>query len=142
MITFYEDKYYMFSNFSSFMVYYDKREWMTSEHAYQAMKFRPIWIQQAIKNQRSAHDAKKYAHANKDKYREDWDEIKLSVMTEICRAKLEQHNYIRKMLLKTGSHELVEASPKDAFWGWGRDETGENHLGKIWMKLREELINE
>ena len=35
--------------------------------------------------------------------------------------------------------EIVEASPVDAFWGWGPNKDGENALGKIWMKLREEI---
>lgn len=24
-------------------------------------------------------------------------------------------------------------------WGWGFERNGENHLGKIWMKIRDEL---
>lgn len=32
-----------------------------------------------------------------------------------------------------------ETNNDDAFWGWGRDQKGENHLGKIWMALRAEL---
>ena len=34
---------------------------------------------------------------------------------------------------------IVEDSPKDSFWGWGPNRDGENQLGKLWMKLREEL---
>ena len=38
-------------------------------------------------------------------------------------------------------YTIVEDSPKDNYWGWGINRKGENHLGKIWMKLREEYKN-
>lgn len=36
---------------------------------------------------------------------------------------------------------IVEDSPKDDFWGWRPNRNGQNNLGKLWMKLREELKN-
>ncbi len=33
----------------------------------------------------------------------------------------------------------MEDSPKDSFWGWGEDRCGQNNLGKLWMKLRDEI---
>lgn len=138
-VTFYESRFYMFSNFSSFAVELDGIVWMTSEHAYQAAKFGNNTCVCKIQKARSAHDAKKIARAHEQSKRPDWDAIKLSVMERIVRAKLAQHPYVRQMLLETGHRRLVEDSPKDSFWGWGPDKQGDNHLGKIWMKLREEL---
>ena len=138
-ITFYELKFYMFSNFSSFLVNYDGREWMTSEHAYQAMKFHGFLLQEWIRNQRSAHEAMKAAQSKPDQYRPDWSDVKVAIMLEICRAKLDQHPYIQRKLLETGDARLIESSPIDSFWGWGPNKDGENHLGRIWMKLRDEL---
>ncbi len=40
--------------------------------------------------------------------------------------------------METGDRELIESSPIDSFWGWGPNKDGQNHLGKIWMKLRDE----
>ena len=60
-------------------------------------------------------------------------------MEDICRYKLEQHPYIQKKLLETGDLLIVEDLPKDSFWGWGPNRDGENQLGKIWMRLRDEL---
>jgi len=74
-----------------------------------------------------------------DKKRNDWYEVKLNIMEEICRAKLSQHFYVQKKLLQTEDRDLIENSPRDSFWGWGENKNGENNLGKIWMKLREEL---
>lgn len=137
-ITFYEDRYYMFSNFSAFSVYYEGWLWMTSEHAYQAMKFQQAWLQEWIRNQRSAHLAKKCAQAQSNNYRTDWNSVKVSIMRDICRQKLQQHEYIQRKLLETGNRLLVEASPTDSFWGYGHDKKGENYLGRIWMELRNE----
>ena len=44
-----------------------------------------------------------------------------------------------KYLLDTKDAELVENSPIDSYWGRGKDWNGENKLGKMLMKLREEI---
>lgn len=138
-ITFYELKFYMFSNFSSFMVNYDGRDWMTSEHAYQAMKFLGYPRQEWVRHQRSAHEAMKAAQSKPQEYRADWDKVKVPIMLEICRAKLQQHPYIQRKLMETGDAILIESSPIDSFWGWGPNKDGQNHLGKVWMTLRDEM---
>lgn len=111
-VLFYEGPWYCFSNFASFMVSYDSVEWMTSEHAYQAAKFRtnyPIW--ESILRARSAHDAKKIARAKNDFKIDNWQDIKLPTMEEIVRAKRDQHPYIQKKLIETGNMEIIEDSP-------------------------------
>ena len=79
------------------------------------------------------------SYANKDKKRKDWDNIKVSIMEELLRAKIEQNPYVKKKLLETKDYTIVEDSPKDSFWGWGKDRGGQNNLGKLWMKLRDEI---
>ena len=138
-VLFYEVQWYMFSNFSSFAVFWKNKIWMTVEHAYQAAKFFDESIFQEVFLARSAHDAKQIAKKYKHFIRPDWFQVNVAIMEEIVRAKLEQHPYIQKKLLETGEAEIVEDSPKDAFWGRGPSWNGENHLGKIWMKLRNEL---
>jgi len=81
----------------------------------------------------------KLAYANQDKYRKNWDDIRLSVMKDILRAKTEQHPYVKKKLLESGDKELIEDSWRDSFWGWGPNKDGENNLGKLWMEIREEF---
>lgn len=92
-----------------------------------------------IKNRHSAHEAQKIAYENKDKQRSDWDEVKLTIMEDLLRAKIEQNPYVKKKLLETKDQIIVENSPKDSYQGWGLDRNGENHLRKLWMKLRDEL---
>lgn len=141
IIGFYEREYYTFSNFSSFAIEWKGRLWPTSEHAYQAAHFietDPDLFDQIVKA-RSAHEAYKITKANGDKAPKNWHEIKPTVMEEIVRLKLEQNPYVKKKLLESGDLMLVEDSPKDDFWGWSKDHKGRNELGKIWMKLRDEL---
>ena len=143
IIGFYPREFYVFDNFSSFQVDWRGKQWPTSEHAYQAAHFIETApeIAEQIFNARSAHDAQKIANANKDKDPVDWKEKRVGIMEEICRCKLQQNPYVKEKLLATYDLDIVEDSPKDSFWGWGKDRKGENQLGKIWMKLRDELIN-
>lgn len=141
-VHFYEGEFYCLSNFSAFMVEWKDHLWMTSEHAYHSEKFADKEIIDQIKNSRSAHDALKIAHQNKDKYRPDWAEVQVQVMKDILREKVIQHPYVKKKLLDTGDRNIIEDSWRDAFWGWGPNKDGKNQLGKVWMELREEFKSE
>jgi ribA/ribD-fused uncharacterized protein len=138
-IYFYEHEYYVFSNFSSFMIEWKGRLWMTSEHVYHSERFDDEKMKETILNTRSAHDAFTYAQVNKQLSRSDWSDIKVGIMKEILHAKVAQHPYVRKKLLESGERKLVEDSWRDDFWGWGPNKDGKNMLGKLWMEVREEV---
>ncbi|MFA5010086.1 MAG: NADAR family protein [Patescibacteria group bacterium] len=142
VIGFYEREFYVFSNFSSFQVEWHGRLWPTSEHAYQAAHFfdtAPELVEQ-IFHAKSAHEAFKIAKTNADKAPANWEDIKVGIMEDICKHKLLQHRYIQRKLLQTGDLPLVEDSPADPCWGWGKDRQGRNELGKVWMRLRDWFI--
>jgi hypothetical protein len=141
-IFFYENEFYVFSNFSSFAIEWKGKLYMTSEHVYHSEKYEDEKMKEQIRNCRSAHEALKLAEANKDKCRGDWNEIKLKVMKEILRVKVQQHPYVKKKLIESGDKELIEDSWRDSYWGWGSNKDGENHLGKLWMEVREEINNQ
>lgn len=138
---FYPKEFYVFDNFSSFQIEYDGFLWPTSEHAFQAAKFKDCApeIFQQILNARSAHDAQKIARENKFIRNPEWEELKETKMKEILICKVEQHPYVLKKLLDSGDREIIEDSWRDAEWGWGRNRDGENKLGKIWMEIRNEF---
>lgn len=138
-ITFYDGSYYLLSNFSAYAVEYNGLLYPTAEHAYQAQKFTDQVIQEAIRQARNPFQTKIIAEQNKDFIRDDWEKSKLKVMGEILRCKLEQHEEVRSTLLSTSAQQLIDGTPTDYFWGVGKDKTGQNHLGKIWMRLRQEL---
>ena len=87
----------------------------------------------------SAYDAQRIAHEHIDCQSPTWDEDKVVVMEQLLRAKLAQHPYVKKKLLETADYLICEDSHKDSFWGIGEHRNGQNQLGKLWMKLREEL---
>jgi ribA/ribD-fused uncharacterized protein len=155
-VFFYEQEFYALSNFSAFNLSWRGHDFDTSEQAYHWTKFMPdgrewfyvpkdqpergMWeVRNQILLSRSAHDAFKIAEANKDVVRPDWPSIRVDVMRDLLRAKVAQHEYIRRKLLETGDRELIEDSWRDAFWGWGEHRNGLNMLGKLWMEIRREL---
>lgn len=143
VIGFYPREFYPFDNFLSFKVEWNGYLFASVEEAYQAASFMGSdeELVEKIKKSHSADEAQRIAYANRDKRREDWDDVKISIMEELLRLKIEQNPYVKKKLLQTGDYMIVEDSPKDDFWGWGPNRNGQNNLGKLWMKLREELKN-
>ncbi len=145
-VFFYEQDFYPLSNFSAFALQWDGFRFDTSEAVYHWEKFNfplisreEIPIQKAIRLAASAHEAFKLAECNKINRRENWDNERVDVMREILRAKVDQHEYVRRKLLATGTRELIENSWRDDFWGWGPHRNGLNMLGRLWMEIRAEL---
>lgn len=141
-VCFYEQDFYVLSNFSAFQLDWRGHIFMTSEHAYQWSKFAGTGndtISLGVRFATSAHDAFKLAEEFRQYRRSDWDEVKVATMRDILRAKVAQHPYVRRKLLATGDRELVENSWRDDFWGWGPNRDGQNMLGKLWMEIRAEL---
>lgn len=139
-ICFYEQDFYVLSNFSAFRLYWRDRTFDTLEQAYHWEKFPDSpEVQVRIRQAQSAHEAFKLAEYNKPLRRPDWDEVKVDVMRELLTAKVQQHEYVRRKLLATGDRELVENSWRDSFWGWGPSHDGQNMLGKLWMEVRASL---
>lgn len=139
-VCFYEQDFYVLSNFSAFRVQWRDITFDTSEAAYHWEKFPDeSEVRSMIIDAPSAHEAFKIAESQKVFRRADWDAVKVDVMRNILRAKVAQHEYVRRKLLATGTRELVEDSWRDDFWGWGPKRDGKNMLGKLWMEIRAEL---
>lgn len=139
-VCFYEQDFYVLSNFSAFSLIWKGIRFDTSEAAYHWEKFPDEpHIQESIRTSPSAHEAFKFAERNKHLRRHDWDLVKVDIMRKILWEKVLQHEYVRRKLLETGNRELVENSWRDDFWGWGPSENGQNQLGKLWMEIRSEL---
>lgn len=145
-VCFYEQDFYVLSNFSAFNLEWEGLTFQTSEAAYHWEKFATEadddtrnGVAYAIYEAPSAHEAFKIAEAQRHLRRPDWDDVKVDIMRDILRAKAAQHEYVRRKLLATGDRELVENSWRDDFWGWGPNRDGKNMLGKLWMEVRAEI---
>ena len=74
----------------------------------------------------------------KIKVRSDWDDKKLEFMNWAIREKFKDMN-LSELLIGTEDMELIESNTwNDTFWGVCNGK-GKNHLGKILMKVRDEL---
>lgn len=71
--------------------------------------------------------------------RRDWNEVRESVMRMGLREKFTRHKVLKDLLLSTGDKRLVEDSPRDPYWGVGKDGRGLNRLGELLMELRASL---
>lgn len=137
-----DQPYYSFTNFSPDPVEYKGREYPTSEHLFQAMKFiehRPNLAEHIRTHSKYPRDAFTEAQRLKLEIRSDWPEVKIQVMRNVLRLKFKQHPKLRKQLIGTGDAYLIEDSPVDSYWGIGADKRGQNQLGKALMVIRKEL---
>ncbi len=121
----------------------DGKEWLTSEHYFQAQKFvttDPAYAE-AIRTARRPYDVWQMAKDPPCPRRADWQAVKDDVMRAAIRAKFEQNPELAGLLLATGDALLVEHTPTDRYWGDGGDGSGLNRLGELLMELRLELIS-
>jgi len=131
-------KYKFLSNF--FMldqwIEFDGLRYPSVEHAFHASKTLNVNQRKYISGLLTPGEAKR--QGRKLKLRPDWELVKLDIMEELVRKKF-QDPKLRTWLLETGSMELIEGNTwHDQFWGVYKGK-GENHLGKILMKIREEF---
>jgi ribA/ribD-fused uncharacterized protein len=125
------------SNFWACVITMDGLNYPTVEHAYQAAKTRGVLQQKQIRLADSPGLAKQLGQ--RVKLREDWEQIKVTVMHTLVEQKFLRHGVLAEKLLATGEHFLVEGNTwNDRFWGvcggYGR-----NNLGHILMQVRDRL---
>ena len=133
-------EYRFLSNFYPAKVELDGLEYVSTEHAYQAAKTLDAAERRHIRENTKAGEAKKLGQ--KVKKRSDWEQVKISVMEDLVRQKFTKHKDLKDKLLATGNAYLEEKNHwHDIFWGVCKG-NGKNHLGKILMKVREELKGE
>lgn len=128
------------SNFHEKSFSYKEKIWPTSEHAYQAMKSRYEEVQEWIRNSHTPGIAKK--RGKQIDIRRDWDFIKLEVMEEILQYKFQDYE-LRQKLLDTKPYQLIEYTTwNDTYWGTNTELYGQNHLGILLTKLRNDYVTD
>ena len=71
--------------------------------------------------------------------REDWDNVKVSIMQDLVLQKFVNNEDLGRALVATGERVLIEGNHwNDTFWGVCRGK-GQNRLGRILMAVREGL---
>lgn len=131
----FQGQYRFLSNFVPASVMLDGVKYATVEHAFQAAKTLDLKERELFQNINPA-EAKK--RGKQVKIREDWEQVKISVMRDLLVQKFSKPTYQSK-LLATKGQQLIEGNYwGDVFWGVCRGE-GQNHLGKLLMEIRDSL---
>lgn len=132
-----------FSNLFRRPIVFEGRTYPTAEHAYQAGKPSKSAVREWILSAPTPALAAMAAHGL---YVWDvvpnWALIKFDRMRAVLRAKFDQHDDLKELLLSTGEARLVEAGRVNNAVNrlWGEVEgKGQNMLGVMLMELRGEL---
>ena len=140
MIKEFQGEYRWLSNFWPAKVKFRHIEFPTVENAYQAAKCQD-W-----------NDLKKFINIKPGEskklgrtiaIRQDWEESKLLVMERLLLQKFpyDDDNTLTQKLIATYPKEIQEGNLwHDTFWGINlRTGKGQNHLGKLIMRIREDI---
>lgn len=128
-------EYRFLSNFWLADFEYEGKIWPSVEHCYQAHKTKCFDAREKIRSLKTPSEAKR--KGRKLKVREDWDSIKLDLMEEIVTQKFVQNESLFAKLMQTKPMQIIEENYwGDTYWGVCKGK-GENHLGKILMKIRD-----
>ena len=134
-----EHPFGVFSNFASFPIKVDGKRWPTSEHYFQAQKFKGTPQESKIRKVTTPSEAARLGRSRKFRIQKNWDAKRDNVMWTAVWAKFTQHPELEELLLSTANATLVEHTSNDHYWGDGGDGSGKNRLGKILMKVRGKL---
>jgi predicted NAD-dependent protein-ADP-ribosyltransferase YbiA (DUF1768 family) len=148
-------------NMAPYPITYEGKTWRTTEALFQALRFEDQEIQEMIRKEPSPMACKFRVKAIvKDLSKkgllykrviQPHSEEDLKNMELCIRLKIEQHPALLKALLLTTNLPIYEnvsnrgKSISNLFWGAIKTPDGwkgENTLGKIWMKIRDEKIEE
>lgn len=135
-----EKPYGAFSNLFRRAVTFEGLVYPTSEHAYQAGKARKPAVRDWILSAPTPALAAMAAHGLYVwDVAPEWAQTKFDRMRGVLRAKFDQHEDLRQLLLSTGEARLVEVGTVNNAVNrlWGEvDGKGENMLGVMLMELR------
>lgn len=111
----------------------------TVEDAYQAAKTYNLSDRKRIEFVASPGQAKSLGR--KLKLRPDWEQVKLGIMENLVMQKFSSNPYLKRLLLVTDEDYLQAGNTwGDRFWGVDlKCKIGENHLGRILMRVRGKL---
>ncbi|MBR0278952.1 MAG: NADAR family protein [Synergistaceae bacterium] len=133
----FREEYEFLSNFYEVPVTFEGLTYGSSEAAFQAQKSSDPSEREKFTALRP-NDSKKAGR--EIQLRPDWEEVKVSVMEGILRAKFTQNPDLMEKLSATNQALLVEGNNwKDTFWGFDVNlGYGGNMLGQLLMKIRAE----
>lgn len=132
-------EYSFLSNFHKCKVEFEGMRYPSVEHAFQAAKNHDPEYRRSVAAVGSPVTAKRMG--KKTALRPDWEEVKEGIMYELLLSKFSDPE-LHDKLIATGDTELIEGNNHwDRYWGVCRGE-GLNKLGKLLMRVREEVTTD
>ena len=124
------------SNFTECEILFDGVVYPSTENAYQAAKTTDLDIRVQFQTCTSGQAKRKGKSLI---IRDDWEEVKVPIMYQLQLEKYKIPKF-RKLLLSTGDCLIEEGNNwHDTFWGVCNG-VGQNQLGKILMKVRNDIL--
>ena len=141
MINQFRGDFYFLSNMYECDIEFNKNKFKSIEHAYIYHKYDNIEIKKLALSDIDGKVLK--IESKRFKKVKGWDDIKLKLMYELLKVKFNKTPF-KEMLISTNDCNIVEGNSwNDTFWGVDITQTpniGENHLGRLIMKVRDELL--
>ncbi|MBX7066107.1 MAG: NADAR family protein [Parachlamydiales bacterium] len=135
-----KSKFSYLSNFHPTLLLFRGRFYPSAEHAYQSNKFSDEEHKGLYDPHLPAQKLKKaFKTKNGHPPSPEDDQARLELMQAVVKAKFACNRALKEALIQTSPYELVEATDSE-FWGKGRSGEGLNHLGKILMALRSDIL--
>jgi len=139
MIKEFQGEFRFLSNFTDVEIEFEGRTFPSVEHAYMSAKsddehWKDFCSQKEIPAGTVKRKSKNITLVN------NWEVKKVDIMKILIRQKFNKQPF-KNLLLSTGDQIIQEGNNwNDKFWGVClKTNQGENYLGKIIMKIREEL---
>lgn len=141
----FKSEFKRFSNFYPVTIHYNRRTFPTVEHAFVSEKSFDPSFKNRIANLKATQAGYAKKLGRQIQLRDDWDEIKNQVMFELVLTKFNKPEF-QSFLLLTGEGKIVEGNYwHDNYWGdcyckKCQSVMGLNYLGRILMKIRENIL--
>jgi ribA/ribD-fused uncharacterized protein len=140
MIKEFQGNYRWLSNFAPVQIELNGKTYPSVEHAYMSAKSNDIiWKQFCTDSNNTAGQVKRQSRTIQLIH--DWNDIKLQVMEECVKQKFNTEPYKTKLIETNDEHIQEGNNWNDKFWGIClKTNQGQNHLGKLIMSVRKELL--
>lgn len=133
------DGTHLLSTSSPHPIELEGKTWTTVEHYVQSQLARSEDYARRIRKAETAEEAHALGNSWFRRKRANWKSLRRVLMTRALYTKAQMYGAVREALLETGDELILEVSLYDYYWGIGRDQRGENMLGKVWMDVRSKL---
>lgn len=143
MIHTFKDENRWLSNMTLVNIHFDGLTFKSVEHAYQSAKSDSLDWKMFCYTEESPYKIK--IKSKEISIVDNWDDIKLGLMEGLLNQKFRQEPF-KTQLLNTGDENIQEGNEwGDKFWGVDLKSSpniGENHLGRLIMKIRDKIKEE